>query len=122
MEPIDRVSAVGQIVWTLIIFFILYLFVLFVILPKIHKVLRIRNYLFDEKAKQSLRLNYMVELVLWNFMQFRKKNIKEAQRHISINNKLHMDIKQNVLRNAILEIISRIQEVEFKLRLRSKNK
>lgn len=122
MEPIDRVSAVSQIVWTLIIFFILYLFVLFVILPKIHKVLRIRNYLFDEKAKQSLRLNYMVELVLWNFMQFRKKNIKEAQRHISINNKLHMDIKQNVLRNAILEIISRIQEVEFKVRLRSKNK
>jgi F0F1-type ATP synthase membrane subunit b/b' len=122
MEPIDRVSAVGQVVWTLIIFFILYLFVLFVILPKIHKVLRIRNYLFDEKAKQSLRLNYMVELVLWNFMQFRKKNIKEAQRHISINNKLHMDIKQNVLRNAIMEIISRIQEVEFKVRLRSKNK
>jgi hypothetical protein len=55
-------------------------------------------------------------------MQFRKKNIKEAQRHISINNKLHMDIKQNVLRNAIMEIISRIQEVEFKVRLRSKNK
>jgi len=120
MEPIDRVSAVSQVIWTLIIFLVLYLFVLFIILPKIHKVLRVRNYIFDEKAKKSLRLNYMVELVLWNFVQFRKKNLKEVQRHLEISNELHMEIKQTILKKAVLEINARIQQVEFDTRLGNK--
>ena len=113
MEPIDRVSAVSQIIWTLVIFFILYLFMLFIVLPKIHKGLRIRNYLFEENFRKSFRLSYIIEIISLTFIKVRRKNLKEVLYKVENNNHLHNSLKQYKLVNSIFEFIFKIQGKNF---------
>lgn len=113
MEPIDRVSAVSQVIWTLAIFFILYMFMLFVVLPKIHKGLRIRNYLFDENVKKSFRLSYIIEIIALTFIKVRRKKLKEVLYKVENNNNLHDTFKHYKLVSSIFEFIFRVQGKNF---------
>jgi len=57
MEQIDRLSFMSQVFWLFIFFIFIYILVLLYIIPKIHKSLRLRVYLFGLIKKKLASLN-----------------------------------------------------------------
>ena len=87
MEQIDRISIISQIFWLIICFLCLYFIVLFYSIPKIHRVLRLRIYLFNIDFYKIVNLIILLDL-FYNFF--------------IINNQLILNLKYN---NCILNSI-----------------
>lgn len=82
MEQIDRLSFMSQIFWLFILFMFLYFLVLLYIIPKVHKSLRFRFYLYRLLKRKLAKINTRFFFISYVLKENLKTKEKKEKREI----------------------------------------